>query len=322
MPRICIYFRKLPEEDRWVPGDRFIRPLVRRAVRGPEPIGGVERVFLNLCKGLDRIGVKYEVNPPFSSIKDGDKVAVLGIGRKSLEGYNRDNPIVAGIALCSHPSEWPDLLAQYPVSKYLQHSKWAADVYRPYYGDAVEEWAVGIDTDEWKPNGAIKTVDFLIYNKIRWNKDTLKHSLLDPIKNSLSERGLEFEIIDYGSYKPKDYKFAVGRAKSLLFLCEHESQGIAYQEAMSSGLPILAWDNGFCLDPRVRERSDTPVQASSVPFFSKECGETFVSFSDFEGKLETFLQRHRLYDPRGYVLRHLTLENSAKHFLRLLAIPD
>ena len=30
----------------------------------------------------------------------------------------------------------------------------------------------------------------------------------------------------------------------MIFLCEHETQGIAYQQALSRNVPILAWDRG------------------------------------------------------------------------------
>lgn len=49
--RICLYFRPLPEQDRWPPGDRFVRPTIRRLIRGRPGVGGVEKVFHNLFIG-------------------------------------------------------------------------------------------------------------------------------------------------------------------------------------------------------------------------------------------------------------------------------
>src|SRR5689334_12938444 len=121
MNRICLYYRREPERNRWVPGDRFVRPLVRRIIRGRPRPGGIDKVFINLCLGLDRLGQHYEVNLPFEQLRDDDRVGVLGVGRYSLVGYDRPNPIVAGIGLMTHPSEWPSLLADYPVAFYLQH---------------------------------------------------------------------------------------------------------------------------------------------------------------------------------------------------------
>jgi hypothetical protein len=315
MGRVCLYFRKEPEPDRWLPGDRYIRPLIRRLLRGPQLPGGVERVFLNLCKGLDRIGVAYEVNPPFSTLQPGDRVGVLGRGRYALEGYDKPNPILAGIALMTHPSEWPTLFDDYPVARYLQHSSWAAAVYVPWYGDKVGQWAVGIDTQEWAPSTAAKTTDFLIYDKFHWDQDARRADMLEPIKAELTRRGLTYEVITYGSYKPDDFKAALSRSRAMLFLCEHESQGIAYQECLSSGVPVLAWDNGWCLDPNRFDWGQPDIPTSSVPFFSKDCGETFESMDKFSEVLDRFLERWQDYRPRDYILSSLTLEASARHFL-------
>jgi glycosyltransferase involved in cell wall biosynthesis len=38
----------------------------------------------------------------------------------------------------------------------------------------------------------------------------------------------------------------------MVFLCEHETQGFAYQQALSCGVPIIAWDRGGLLqDPKL-----------------------------------------------------------------------
>ena len=133
-------------------------------------MGGVEKVFVNLCLGLDRLGINYLVNLPFKELRDDDHVGVLGRGRYSLQGYDRTNPIVAGIGLMSHPTEWPDLFEQFPVVRYLQHSEWANDVYRRYYGDRCGIWPVGIDTHSWQPNTNAKDLDILIYDKVHWER--------------------------------------------------------------------------------------------------------------------------------------------------------
>ena len=51
-----------PDPDRWLPFDRYPRRIIRQLVRGPAQPGGQRRVFLNLCHGLDLIGIKYRVN--------------------------------------------------------------------------------------------------------------------------------------------------------------------------------------------------------------------------------------------------------------------
>jgi|SRR5579862_310210 hypothetical protein len=321
MSRVCLYYRPTPEADRWLVGDRHVRPLVRRIVRGKSRPGGIDKVFANLCRGLDRLGIRYLVNLPFNKLKGDDWVGVLGRGRSSLEGYNQPNPIVAGIGLMAHPSEWPTLCEDFPVVTYLQHSDWANNVYKPYYKDKCRTWPVGIDTYSWVPNNKDKKhFDFLIYEKILWEKDKTVRALLNPIREQLTRRGLSFMELAYGRYNELQYKAALQNCRSMLFLCEHESQGIAYLESLSSDVPILAWDQGWCLDPNRIAWGQPHIPASSVPFFDQRCGMTFKNFDEFPCKLTQFLdlERSGSFAPRDYITEHLTLEKCSANFVEIL----
>jgi len=319
MSKLYLYFIKSPEKDRWIKGDKYLRSFIRRLLRGKPRPGGVEKVFINLCRGLDQLGIDYRVNVPFSQLKPSDKVAILGAGKHCLDGYTQPNKIVAGIGLMTHPSEWPDLCSQYPVIKYLQHSKWAADVYRPYFGSAIcDIWPVGIDTDYWSPSAnAEKKVDVLIYNKIRWNKEQLYPDLLEPIKTYLISKKLSFKEIVYGSYAEKEFHHLLTQSKSMIFLCEHESQGIACCEALAMDVPVLAWDNGYCLDPNRFLWGNETIPATSVPIFNEDCGEKFNGIINFESSANFFFQKlnEKKYSPRGFILQNITLRKSAETFL-------
>jgi hypothetical protein len=320
MSRICLYYRTPPETNRWVAGDRFIRPAVRRIIRGRPRPGGVDKVFSNLCLGLDRLRVDYHVNLPFDRLNDDDRVAVLGRGRYSLEGYDRDIPVVAGIGLMTHPSEWPTLCSEYPVVRYLQHSEWANNVYKRYFGDRCEVWPVGIDTDAWPAREATKEWDILVYDKIHWNRTEVETELVRPIKRILDRRALRYTEVKYGSYDESTFRDLVSRSKAMLFLCEHESQGLAYQECLSSNVPILAWDQGRCLDPNRFQWGSPEIPVTSVPYFDQSCGEKFRGLPDFEQQLDLFLQRLRSaeFQPRQYILDRLTLKQCASRFVDIL----
>jgi len=102
----------------------------------------------------------------------------------------------------------------------------------------------------------------------------------------------------------------------MIFLSGSETQGMAYQESMASNVPILAWDQGFWLDPNRERWDDNPVAATSVPYFSEQCGERFVGLDDFASALDRFLSRLTLYSPRRYVSEHLSLAESAALYLQ------
>ncbi|MBF0137272.1 MAG: hypothetical protein H7833_12975 [Magnetococcus sp. DMHC-1] len=322
MSRICLYYIQPPEQDRWIRGDRHVRPWIRRLLRGPERHFGVGRVFLNLCLGLDRIEAPYHVNLPFRELKEGDRIGILGLGQNCLDGYERPFPIVAGIGLMSHPSQWPTLCEDYPVVRYLQHSAWSNDMYKPYFGERCALWPAGVDTSYWQPTGSRvqKDCDFLLYNKIHWRIEEQNVELLDPIRRTLEKRGFRFMEIRYGHYNHEQYRQALARCRAMIFITEHESQGIAYQEALASGVPVLAWDAGQYLDPNRFAWGTADVPVSSVPFFDARCGLKFPDFSTFPDLLDLFvshLQGGR-FAPRDYILENLTLEQSARNFIRHL----
>ena len=84
--------------------------------------------------------------------------------------------------------------------------------------------------------------------------------------------------------------------------------------SMASNVPILAWDNGYWLDPLWERFSTRMIPASSVPFFSSECGERFADWAEFAPALERFLERVTLLAPRKYVCENLSMKKSAETY--------
>src|SRR5262249_429032 len=152
--------------------------------------------------------------------------------------------------LYDHPLLAPRLMEDPRFKTYLVLAQWTYDMFRPVYGEACICWHAGIDTEMWKDMSAEpKDIDFLIYDKIRWNQDRLAAELLEPARRSLEARGLRTQVVRYKYHDHFTYRRLLARSRAMLFLCEHETQGLAYQEALASNVPVLAWDNGFWLDP-------------------------------------------------------------------------
>jgi glycosyltransferase involved in cell wall biosynthesis len=143
---------------------------------------------------------------------------------------------------------------------------------------------------------------------------------LNPIRSHLTTSGFTFTELKYGSYRPERYHLLLQQCRGMIFLCEHESQGIAYQECLASGIPIIAWDQGQCLDPN-RFTWGTPfIPASSVPYWDARCGVRFSDYSEFSDALASFEERFlgNTFNPREYILENLTLEKCASRFLSFL----
>jgi len=326
-------FYEEPDPDRWLPFDRYPRRVIRRMVRGKPRVGGQQRVFLNLCAGLDKLGVQYRVNDYHHAQKNPDELACI-IGKPHvLDKIKWQNPILFGAAVCSHPLDDPDLLKRLPVRKVLVPGEWMRKMCEPYWGDKVLAWPVGVDTELWKPEdggpkaehgermaGGGKTVDFLIYNKVRWEHDRYEAELIQPIRYELKRRDLSFKEIRYGFYREEDFHALLMRSKAMIFLCEHETQGIAYQQALSCGVPILAWDRGgFWQDPEFYPHRVKFEPVSSVPYWDDRCGLKFQNVGQFSDRLGEFVDKQRRGDfqPRDYILGNLTLEKCATNYLAL-----
>jgi glycosyltransferase involved in cell wall biosynthesis len=309
-----------PEGDRWLPLDRYPRRIVRRLVRGKPLIWGQRRIFLNLCAGLDRIGVPYSVNDYRWAKRNPSALACIVGKPYVLDVTQWKNPILFGPCGHSHPVEDPNLLDRLPIKKILVLGPWHKAMCRPYWGETVEAWEAGIETDIWQPTDASrKDTDVLLYDKVRWEHDRYEKSLIDPIRAFLRAQGRSVCELRYGFYREDELRAALARCKTMIFLCEHETQGIAYQQALSCGVPILAWDRGgFWQDPEFYPHRVKFAPVSSVPYWDDRCGIKFASIEGFDDAWRRFWDEFQSggYDPRAYILDNLTLEQCAQRYLR------
>lgn len=322
-------FYEEPETDRWLPWDRYPRRVIRRLVRGKPRVGGQQRVFLNLCAGLDKLGVAYRVND-YRYIQSHPQELACIIGKPHvLDKIRWHNPILFGAAVYSHPSDDPNLLTRLNIKRVLVPGEWMRKMCEPAWADKVSAWPIGIDTDKWKPEGTaenrkqkteIKTTDFLLYDKVRWEHDRYEGELLQPIRAELRKRSLSFQEIRYGFYEEEDFHRLLQQCRAMIFLCEHETQGIAYQQALACGVPILAWDRGgYWQDPEYYPHKVKYQPVSSVPYWDDRCGMKFGNTSEFTMQVGKFWEgiQARSFKPRDYILENLTFEKCAGKYVRL-----
>ncbi|ASU36784.1 glycosyltransferase [Mucilaginibacter xinganensis] len=312
-------FYEEPDPDRWIKFDRYPRRWIRRMVRGKQRPGGVMMVALELMKGLDKINVPYRFND-FAYIKKHPEEIACIIGKPQLLFERKwENPVIFGAGVYSHPIECPDLFEKYPnVKRFLVPGDWMAEMCRPWYGSKAIAWPVGIDTEKWTPYAGQKSTDFLIYDKIRWQRDTFGKTLIDPILKILDQHKLNYTFVRYGSYTHSELQEKIADSKAVIFLCEHETQGLAYQQILATDTPILAWDRGgFWQDPYYYPEKVKYAPVSSVPYWHESCGLKFKEISEFEKQLDTFLSMRDKFKPRQFILNNLTLERSAERYLQI-----
>lgn len=231
--------------------------------------------------------------------------------------WDLPNPAILGPSMYDHPSQNPTLMQDTRFRYYILTCKWLKNVFSKMYGDKCVLWHAGISTDEWiDVKNHRKSIDVLIYDKIRWERNKTTSLLLEPIKKYLNEKDLSYSVLQYGDITHETYKDLLSKSKSMVFLCEHETQGMAYQEALASNVPILAWDHGWWTDPVWPAFSETPIPATSVPFFSQECGEKFKMISDFPKTFNIFWKKLNAYTPREYIRKEVSFKKSARLYCR------
>mgnify|MGYP005842871127 CR=1 FL=1 len=318
--RVVLLFYKNYEKDTFFKHDRYLKRLVRPAyhmVVKKQKMTGFYAWYQLLIKALREAGYDVHLNDyEFARKHPTYPVGLVGYPHL-VDDWNLPNPALLGPALFDHPQQAPRLLHNPRYKLYVVTCDWMRELFATVYSDRCVQWYAGMSMDGWPDTSTHpKDIDVLIYDKIRWNRDHYEPALLNPIIDFLNERGLQHTIIRYQHYTQNLYRSLLHRSKSMIFLCEHETQGIAYQEALTSNVPILAWNNGFWLDP-IREKLDCkPIPASSVPYFSPECGEKFMDLTEFPAVFELFWTKLATYQPRQYVERELSLAGSAQIYMQ------
>jgi dTDP-4-dehydrorhamnose reductase len=162
--------------------------------------------------------------------------------------------------------------------------------------------------------------DCLIYSKAR------HINILNKVIETVINCGLTFKLITYGKYKEEDYKDLLGECRFMLVLGRHESQGFALQEAMASNTPLLVLDSQSMYDEvdthdgitYIYKEIGKKLTATSVPYWSDECGIKIESIEDLPIYLNSMLNTYTHFNPRKFIESTLSakpcLQNIVTYF--------
>jgi len=290
-----------------------------RRMKGLQVETGFYVAFKLLVESLRRKGCDVRIND--FALAAANPHYPIGLSGYSsvLQKVQLQNPTIFGPGDYGYPNEAEPLKHAQHMRKLIQPSEWAAALYRSRLGEKMMVWPVGIDTDACPDlSHHTKDLDFVIYDKIRWNRDTEVPRVLERIVKHIEVAGQSYKVLRYGAHHYRDYMECLKRARAMLFVCEHETQGLACQEALSSNVPVLAWDEGVLVDPLQRRFLPDGMRVSSVPYFDARCGETF-ELENFEETYDVFVSRLASYQPRQFVLEELSMDASASAYLKAYA---
>ena len=186
-------------------------------------------------------------------------------------------------------------------------SQWVKDLAIQKFGfpeNKIEVWPVGIKVSNLNKN--IK-YDCLVYAKRRSNEE------LSQVLNFLENKNLNYNIISYGNYSESDLELLSSQSRFCFLLNGTESQGIAVQEIMSGNTPMFVWDVTDWND----QGPEWAVPASSVPYWSDECGERFYQVSEMEETFDKFYSRIGQYNPRNFVENNISYQKSVSKLMEI-----
>jgi hypothetical protein len=194
----------------------------------------------------------------------------------------------------------------------VQPSQWVVDYMRTFpitKNNKLWVWSVGIDTNQFNDDNKNITTDCFIYYKNVTHQTPI--SKLNNVTNVLKSKNISYKVIEYGNYNEDQLKQLCKTCKFCIMLCGTESQGIAYMEILSSGVPM------YVIDEKTFKYSSftfTNDNVSSAPYFNNECG---IKTTDINS-LDLFINNLDKYNPRKYILENHTLKIGAQKYVDIL----
>ena len=269
-------------------------------------MNGPHKVVDNLIKSLDQEKIDYAINK--EKYEHNFLVQYDATAHEKHSKIEQDTTIIG-------PQVWLfDGYGQFLIEnqnyykKIIAPSQWVKDKFINKFNlpeNKVAVWPVGIE--EFNNKREIN-YDCLIYFKRR------DQSELDAVKKFLVDNGFSYRMVEYGTYGEDGFKQLVNSAKFCFLINGTESQGIAVQEIMSMGVPIIAWDIKEWLDQGEAYR----VPATSVPFWDERCGEKFFTVDKMRETFDNFYARINDYNPKDYVHDNLSFKSSVNTLLDIL----
>ena len=269
-------------------------------------MNGPHKVVDNLIKSLEQENINYAINE--EKYEHNFLVQYDATAHEKHSKIEQDTTIIG-------PQVWMfDGYGQFLIQnqnyykKIIAPSEWVKNKFITKFNlpeDKLAVWPVGIEefNNIREPN-----YDCLIYFKRR------DQSELDAVKKFLVNNGLSYRMVEYGTYGEDGFKQLVNSAKFCFLINGTESQGIAVQEIMSMGVPIIAWDIKEWLDQGEAYR----VPATSIPYWDERCGEVFFNIDDLEVTFSKFYATLDQYDPKAFIKDNLSFECSVKILLDIL----
>lgn len=264
---------------------------------------GHPAVTRSLIEGLISINASFNYNP--KSIREFGEVVVVLSGVETLRqmiSIKRKGIIktlFAGPNIVVFSSDCDSILASPEIDYVISNCDWVTDIYVedcPSLEGRCFEWAAGVDTEYWKPDPVLERKQILIFEK--QNKGPV--GPVQPYADYLERQGYKVVIMRYGSFNHLQYLKYLQQSCLMIGFVRDESQGIAWQEAWSTGVPTLLWKNTSNV---YRGRT---YRCTTAPYLCDQNGLFFDDLDDFKSKFAYWQSNRDAFLPRAWTLENMS----------------
>lgn len=212
-----------------------------------------------------------------------------------------------------------DFLKKYDGDKIIYYnvlSQWQKELFEKYANNNKVVYVkipFAVDISKFRPEN--KENKFFIYYKNVHQSKLLK--LLKCIDDLNITSIYDFELFIYGKYKEDDYLNYIKKCKFGIWVGCHESQGFAFEEALSCGCPLFVYDANSLRDeynittkkyPWKSLAENNIYPATTASYFNELCGIICKNDIIIDQKLSLFINNLDLFSPREFVINNLSVE--------------
>ena len=194
LERDVLLFFEDRDTDTMVRGDRRIRRWLRKTTAFLRPnrqcVNGFEMSFILLCRALRGADQRVHINDySLARATRTTRSESAATRTYSIVGNSQSRRLGPGPLRPSQAEPRPDeRRAIQELSDAVRMD--AGDVRDRLSSERIKPWFGGIDLSDWPDTaGMAKDVDVLVYDKIRWNRDTLVPGFRDPMLAELRPAG-------------------------------------------------------------------------------------------------------------------------------------
>lgn len=303
-------------------GRRALRSWRRRDIT-EMAYGGHSAVTRSLHRGLRNLGIDFTLNRNFS-VKKSCRLVVVLAGSETLEWAlwlakkTRITSLLVGPNVTTLPSELGGAFTESSIRKILVPSQWVANLYQkdmPEIAKKLAVWSAGVDEEFWNGRQAShdsrRLVRCCVYVK---NASASEISSVRQVCRSL---GWKTSLIRYGAHSRRLFRKTLAKSSFLIYLGGSESQGLAFFESWSMGVPTFVrsnYDQG--VPPRFRETLGTIDEEVYCPYLTISTGAFWGNLDELRTTLVNYSSTN--FDPRAWILENATETVSARNFLTLV----